>query len=256
MKVRRTQAPMFEEYVNVVRRLRKECPWDREQTHQSIRHSLLEEAYEVLEAIDHENWKELKQELGDLLLHVTMHAIMAEEQGSFSLQDVLETAREKMIRRHPHVFGNAQAGTAREVKSHWEKIKLTEGRQSIIDGVPRELPSLLRAWRIQEKASKVGFDWEHSKDVLQKVHEEADELEAAEKERKEEEFGDLLFSLVNYARFLDVNPELALKKTIEKFIRRFQHVERELGKRGKRPEDVTLEEMDELWNEKKSMEKR
>ena len=248
----------FQEFTAVVRRLRKECPWDREQTHESIRHSLIEETYEVIEAIEEKNSDELKRELGDLLLHIVLHSVMAEEEQTFSLRDVLTSATEKMIRRHPHVFGSAVADTAHDVKRNWEHIKLTEGRTSIIDGVPKKMPALLRALRIQEKASKVGFDWKKKRDVWNKVTEEIIELAGAERSRKQrridEEFGDLLFALVNYSRFLGVNPEFALHGAIKKFSSRFRHVEDELRRRGKRPGTVPLKEMDAIWEERKKKE--
>lgn len=251
MKERETDK-LFFEYLTVVRRLRKDCPWDREQTHQSIRHSLIEEAYEVVEAIDHNDLGELKKELGDLLLHVAFHAIMAEEKEAFNIEDVLKSSMEKLIRRHPHVFGETKVESAGHVKANWEKIKMSEGRESLMDGVPKELPSLLRAHRLQEKASKVGFDWKEKRHVWEKVREEIDELHHSENkgtpEETEEEFGDLLFALVNYSRFLNVNPENALRKSTEKFIRRFQGIERELKRRGRRVEESTLEEMDKLWD--------
>jgi tetrapyrrole methylase family protein/MazG family protein len=251
VKERKTDK-LFLEYMAVVRRLRKECPWDREQTHQSIRHSLIEEAYEVVEAIDENNLGELKKELGDLLLHVALHAVMAEEKKAFDMDAVLQSSMEKLIRRHPHVFGGRAVENAREVKVNWEKIKMSEGRNSLMEGVPKELPSLLRAHRLQEKASKVGFDWKEKSPVWEKVREEIDELQQAERngrvDETEEEFGDLLFALVNYSRFLNINPENALRRSTEKFIRRFQALEQELVRRGKRVEDSTLEEMDELWN--------
>lgn len=251
MKERKTDK-LFLEYMAVVRRLRKECPWDREQTHQSIRHSLIEEAYEVVEAIDENDLGELKKELGDLLLHVALHAVMAEEKKAFDIDAVLHSSMEKLIRRHPHVFGGLAVENAREVKVNWEKIKMSEGRNSLMEGVPKELPSLLRAHRLQEKASKVGFDWKEKGPVWEKVREEIDELQRAEQtgqaDETEEEFGDLLFALVNYSRFLNINPENALRRSTAKFIRRFQALEQELVQRGKRVEDSTLEEMDELWN--------
>jgi MazG family protein len=246
---------LFEQYVEVIRRLRKECPWDREQTHSSIRHSLLEEAYEVIDAIDQNNPEELKQELGDLLLHVTLHSVMAEEEKAFAIDDLLTSAMEKMIRRHPHVFGDVKVENSGQVRANWEQLKMKEGRRSALDGIPKEIPALLRAGRIQEKASKVGFDWKESEDVWKKVNEEIQELHAAGGSDKVEELGDVLFSLVNYARFLDINPEMALKRTTEKFMRRFRHIEQELAKRGKKPEEVTLEELDGLWNEGKRMER-
>jgi tetrapyrrole methylase family protein/MazG family protein len=245
----------FLEFVAIVRRLRKECPWDREQTHQSIRHSLIEEAYEVVEAIDHEQPQALKDELGDLLLHVALHSVIAEESGAFSLSDVVRAINKKLVRRHPHVFGKVKAETSKEVKANWEKLKLAEGRNSVVDGVPRDLPALLQAYRVQEKASKVGFDWNNKLDVWKKVEEEVKELQQAQAEGNhkdvESEFGDLLFALVNYARFINVNPEMALRKATEKFITRFHAVESELKKRGKRIEDSSLREMDEIWNERK-----
>ncbi|MGB2868450.1 MAG: nucleoside triphosphate pyrophosphohydrolase [Bacteroidota bacterium] len=254
MKKKRTQE-LFDEYFSIVRRLRKECPWDREQTHRSIRHSLIEEAYEVVESIDENDLEALKGELGDLLLHVTLHALMAEEEKAFTLDDVLQTSKEKLIRRHPHVFGNTKVRDAAEVKMNWERIKLTEGRTSVLDGVPGEMPALLRASRLQEKVSKVGFDWKKKKDVWKKVDEELKELHAAERSKRrhniEAEFGDLLFALVNYARFLKVNPEISLRHAVKKFSRRFRFVEQELEKRGKKPGQSSLEEMDELWNKGK-----
>lgn len=243
----------FTEYVNLVRTLRRECPWDREQTHQSIRQSLIEEAYEVVEAIDHNHQDELKKELGDLLLHVTLHSVMAEEKDSFTIDDVLMTSMEKLIRRHPHVFGETKAHGAAEVKQNWEKIKMSEGRQSVTDGIPKDLPALQKAYRLQDKASRVGFDWKQKDDVWKKVEEEIIELKEAERrsdpERIEEELGDLLFALVNYARFLNVNPESALRKANSKFSKRIRSIEEELGRRGKKMADSTLEEMDGLWND-------
>lgn len=260
MKKKQSIETLFADYVQVVRRLRKECPWDREQTHQSIRHSLIEEAYEVVEAIDHKDMDDLKLELGDLLLHVVLHSIMAEEESAFTIEKVISESSAKLIRRHPHVFGNTKVRDSKDVLNNWEKIKLTEGRKSLMDGVPKKMPSLLRAHRLQEKASKVGFDWKRKEDVWEKVVEEIGELHDAEKKRShdhlEEEFGDLLFALVNYARFLKVNPESALSKSTRKFTRRFQRIEEEIRKRGKKLEHSTLEEMDEIWNKGKKQEKK
>ncbi|RPI06325.1 MAG: nucleoside triphosphate pyrophosphohydrolase [Ignavibacteriae bacterium] len=245
----------IKKFVKIVRRLRKDCPWDREQTHKSIRHSLIEETYEVIEAIDQNDSDELKKELGDLLLHIVLHTVMAEEEKSFTLEEVINSISEKMIRRHPHVFANVVAKDAHTVKKNWEHIKLAEGRKSVIDGVPREMPALLRAMRIQEKASKVGFDWNKKQDVWKKVDEEIKELSAAERSRKhahiEEEFGDLLFSLVNYSRFIGVNPEFALTGSIDKFSKRFHHIESELQRHGKRIGTVPLKELDKIWDAKK-----
>jgi tetrapyrrole methylase family protein / MazG family protein len=260
LKKKQTIESLFADYVQVVRKLRKECPWDREQTHQSIRHSLIEEAYEVVESIDHKDMDGLKLELGDLLLHVVLHSVMAEEESAFTIETVIADSSAKLIRRHPHVFGTTKVRDSKEVLNNWEKIKLSEGRKSLMDGVPKKMPSLLRAHRLQEKASKVGFDWKKKEDVWEKVVEEIDELHGAEKKRShdhlEEEFGDLLFALVNYARFLKVNPESALSKSTKKFTRRFQRIEEEIRKRGKRLEHSTLEEMDAIWNEGKKQEKK
>ena len=245
----------FNNFVEITKRLRKECPWDREQTHASIRHSLIEEAYEVVESIEHEQWGELRKELGDILLHVVFHANIAEEQNEFTLDQVIKSVSEKMIFRHPHVFGTTKVGGAEEVKQNWEKLKMQEGRESLMDGVPKELPALLRAHRLQEKAAKVGFDWKKREDAWKKVEEEIQELHhAVEHEtlaRVESEFGDLLFAMVNYSRFLNINPENALRHTIEKFIARFQFIERTLKGRGKDIHSSSLEEMDALWEEAK-----
>ena len=245
----------FSDFVRIVRRLRHECPWDKEQTHQSIRHSLIEEAYEVVETLDENNLEELRKELGDLLLHVVMHATMAEQEKEFTLKGVVEGISEKLIRRHPHIFGTRKVMNVQEVKHNWERLKMAEGRESVLEGVPRHLPALQRASRIQERAARVGFDWKKRKDVWKKVEEEAGELKRVlrtrDKKRREEEFGDFLFALVNYARFVDVNPENALRSTIEKFERRFRYIETELKKAGKDIHDSTLEEMDEHWNKAK-----
>ncbi len=248
----------FENFIRIVRRLRKECPWDRKQTHKSIRHSLIEETYEVIEAINRDNPVELKQELGDILLHIVLHSVMAEEKRAFTIDDVIDSISEKMTRRHPHVFGNISVKNADEVKRNWEHIKLKEGRKSVIDGVPSEMPALLRALRIQEKASKVGFDWKRKSDVWKKVVEEINEFSDAEKTRKKkkikEEFGDILFALVNYSRFIGVNPEFALNGSIDKFSKRFGHIEDELKRRGRSINKTSLKEMDEIWNSRKKKE--
>jgi MazG family protein len=245
----------FHQFVSIVRRLRHECPWDREQTHQSIRHSLIEEAYEVVEALDENNLDELKKELGDLLLHVVMHATIAEQGKEFTLQEVIDGISDKLIRRHPHVFGTKKVKDVAEIKHNWEKLKMSEGRTSVLEGVPKHLPALQRAMRIQERAAKVGFEWKRTRDVWKKVEEETHELKTAlasrNRARREEEFGDFLFALVNYARFIDVNPENALRSTIEKFTRRFRYIETELKKTGKDIHDSSLEEMDGHWNNAK-----
>ena len=254
---------LFEELVEIMARLRGEtgCPWDREQTHQSLKPYFVEETYEVLEAIDEGDAGKLCEELGDVMLQVVFHARMAEEVALFDVADVIGAINEKLVRRHPHVFGDVQADTAQEVLFNWEQIKRTErenarGRGSLLDGVPRELPALLRAHRLQEKASRVGFDWTEVEPVLRKVEEEYGELKAAiaerQPERMEAELGDLFFSLVNLSRFIAVNPEEALRKTIARFIARFRYIEEELARRGTSLNQATLQEMDALWDEAKT----
>ena len=246
----------FIEFVKIVKRLRKECPWDKEQTHSSLRRCLLEESYEVLEAIDNNNLDELKKELGDLLLQVVFHTSIAEEKNEFSLSDVINLETEKLVARHPHVFDNLKVSGSDEVKANWEKLKFKEGRESILDGVPKELPALFKAYRIQEKASKVGFDWKEEKPVYQKILEEIEELKkninsVAAHSEIEDEFGDVLFSIVNYSRFLKINPEDALRKTIEKFITRFNKIEDYAKSTNKKLEDMGSDEMDEIWSASK-----
>ncbi|MDT8325307.1 MAG: nucleoside triphosphate pyrophosphohydrolase [Bacteroidota bacterium] len=249
----------FDQLLAIMQRLRRECPWDREQTNDSIKGHTIEEAYEVVEAIDHGDDAELQGELGDLLLHVVFHSEIAAEGGRFTIEDVLRSIIDKLVRRHPHIFSDTTVENSDDVKRNWEQIKMDEGRESVIDGVPRSLPALLKAYRMQDKASKIGFDWERGEDVWAKVHEEIEELrqavEGRDGENIEEEIGDLLFSLVNYARFLKVNPEDALRGTIDKFDRRFRHVERRLRDQGRDPADASLAEMDIYWEEAKNDEK-
>lgn len=248
----------FDELLSIMKRLRKECPWDREQTNDSIKGHTIEEAFEVVEAIDHRNDHDLQQELGDLLLHVVFHTEIAAEDNRFTIEDVLRAIIDKLVRRHPHIFGDTEVRDSGDVKRNWEQIKMDEGRESVIDGVPRSLPALLKAYRMQDKASKIGFDWERGEDVWAKVHEEIEELRLAVEGKNvahiEEEIGDLLFSIVNYARFLRVNPEDALRRTIDKFDRRFRHVERRLREQNREPGDATLDEMDGYWDEAKRSE--
>ena len=245
----------FNEFVEIVKRLRKECPWDREQTNDSIKSATIEEAYEVVEAIENKDYDELKKELGDLLLHVVFHTEIASETHDFKIEDVIDSITEKLIRRHPHVFGEVKVTDSKEVKKNWEEIKLTEGRKALLDGVPEMLPALQRAHRLQEKAAKVGFDWEKKEDVWKKVIEEMEEMHASEKdgtyEELEGEIGDVFFALVNYARFLDVNPENALRRTNTKFIKRFGYVEKKITGLGKKLSESNLEEMDKYWEESK-----
>jgi len=247
----------FDELLAIMRRLRGKdgCPWDKEQNHKSIRPYLVEETYEVIEAIDEENFDKLEEELGDLLLQIVFHAQMAAEAGRFDIDDVLAHIIRKIKGRHPHVFESTKVEDSKEVLRNWEKIKMGEGRESVLDGVPKELPALLKAARIQEKAARVGFDWDQIDSVFAKVEEELAEFRAAyrdhNRDKIEEELGDILFSLVNVARFLETNPEDALRRTINKFIERFKYIERQLQARGQKPTEVTLEEMDELWEEAK-----
>lgn len=245
----------FRQFVSVVRRLRRECPWDRKQTHRSLRESLIEETYEVVEALDMNDPHKLREELGDLLLHVLMQGTIAEEKGEFALREVIRGITAKLISRHPHVFGGSRVRSAKEVKHNWEMLKMREGRTSVLDGIPRTLPSLQRAMRVQQRAAKVGFDWKNRDDVWKKVREEVEELRKvlrrAPASRREEEFGDLLFALVNYARFLNVDAEGALRRTVEKFTKRFLHVERKLLEQGSSVHSATLEQMDALWNDAK-----
>ncbi len=245
----------FLELVNILKKLRKECPWDREQTNDSIKAATIEEAYEVVEAIDEKNYDELKNELGDLLLHIVFHSQIAEDNSHFTLSDVIDGITSKLIRRHPHVFKNTKVSGTEEIKKNWETIKLQEGRDSVLEGVPENLPALLKAYRIQEKASKIGFDWKNKDDVWVKVLEEIKEFKNAEKlgniNDMENEMGDILFALTNYCRFLNINPENALRKSNKKFINRFQYIENKLKENGKNITETSLEEMDKLWDESK-----
>ncbi len=246
----------FEELVDIVKQLRKECPWDREQTNDSIKAATIEEAYEVVESIDNKNYTELKNELGDLLFHIVFHSVMAEEINEFRLAEVIESIKGKLIRRHPHVFGEVVVDGSEQVKKNWETIKLEEGRDSVLEGVPENLPSLQRAHRLQEKAAKVGFDWEKKEDVWKKVIEEIEEMHQSEKEESKEELeneiGDVFFALVNYARFLNINPEYALRKTNKKFVRRFNYIEKKILETGRKISESNLQEMDKYWEESKS----
>jgi len=256
----------FREFVDIVYRLRKECPWDMEQTHQSLRRCLLEESYEVLEAIDKNDKVELRKELGDLILQVIFHSILGEETGDFTLKEVLEGETKKLIDRHPHVFGDKSLDENKltdsgKVKVNWEKLKSKEGRESVIDGIPAELPALFKAYRTQEKASKIGFDWKEKAPVYDKILEEVNELKVNIESGKpqadiEDEFGDVLFSIVNYARFINVNPEDALRGTIEKFSRRFREMEKSFISEGRDVHALSLDEMDARWNTIKGKEKQ
>ncbi len=250
-------AESFVHFVRIIRQLRRDCPWDKEQTHDSVKHLLIEEAYETLEAIDRKDWDELKRELGDILLHVVFHSVMAEEDGSFSLGDVIETEAEKLIRRHPHVFSDITVQGVNDVLANWEQIKMKEGkRKSILQGVPGRLPALLRAQRVQEKAAGVGFDFPERNEAWSKVVEEIEEFRhivdsGAGTTEREAEFGDLLFALVNYARFIGINSENALRRTNEKFAGRVRFIEQKLAESGRTMSEAGLAEMDAYWEEAK-----
>jgi XTP/dITP diphosphohydrolase len=246
----------FQKFVDITKRLRKECPWDREQTHASIRSGMIEEAFEAVDAIDANDMNELRKELGDVLLQVVFHSNLAEETSSFTLEEVITGISKKMIDRHPHVFGTTAVHGSEEVKTNWEKLKMKEGRKSVMDGVPQAMPALMRAQRLQEKASKVGFDWDRKELAWKKVEEELAEFKQAsadgDKNAEQAEFGDLLFSLVNYGRFLRLNSEDALRGTVNKFVTRFQHIEKRLKENGKDFASSSLEEMDKFWEEAKA----
>ncbi|HEX6981423.1 MAG TPA: nucleoside triphosphate pyrophosphohydrolase [Balneolaceae bacterium] len=252
----------FENLVAIVKILRKECPWDRKQTHESIKDNLIEEAYEAVEAIDNEDFDELEKELGDVLLHVVFHSNMANETDRFNIGDVIYSIQEKLIRRHPHVFGDAVADDEQQVAENWENIKLKEGKDSVLEGIPKQLPALIRAQRMQQKAGNVGFDWQHSpkgeQQVWDKLEEELQEfketLEKGDQQKSRDEFGDLLFSLVNVGRFFDLNAEDSLRSTNKKFITRFQYIEQSLKEENKNIAETSLEEMDKYWEKAKSIE--
>jgi XTP/dITP diphosphohydrolase len=245
----------FERLAEIVTLLRTDCPWDRKQTPDSLVHLTLEEVYEMIHAIDSRDEAELKKELGDILLHICFQSVLAAERKAFTIDDVLDAIATKLIFRHPHVFGQDVAKDESAVKANWEKLKMKEGRKSVLDGVPRAMPELLRAYRVQEKAAGVGFDWKTDDGVWKKLNEELLELRHAKTPKaREEELGDVLFTLVNLSRFLKVNPEDALRKTTEKFIRRFQWLETEVQKSGKSWHDFTMEELDALWEKAKKQE--
>jgi XTP/dITP diphosphohydrolase len=238
--------------LSVMDELREKCPWDRKQTIQSLRPMTIEETYELGDAILKADWNLLKEELGDLFLHIIFYVRIAREENKFTLEDVLKAITEKLIIRHPHIYGDVEVRNEEEVKKNWEKLKLKEGKESVLSGVPVGLPALVKAIRIQEKVKQVGFEWDHREQVYEKIMEELQELQVAVKENDasamEEELGDLLFSVVNYARFLKVDADSALERTNLKFINRFQLLEKEVRSEGKNLQEMSLEEMDELWN--------
>ena len=249
----------FGRLLKIMDELRAGCPWDREQTFESLRHLTIEETYELSDAILSNHPEEIKKELGDLMLHLVFYAKIGSENNQFDIKDVIESISEKLIIRHPHIYGEVKVNDQEEVKSNWEKIKLKEGKKSVLEGVPASLPALLKAYRMQEKAGGVGFEWRKREDVWEKVQEEMHELlyeveQSAPIEKIEDEFGDLLFALVNYARYAGINPEDALEKTNRKFKRRFHHIESRVTEKGNKLQDMTLEELDAFWNEAKTME--
>ena len=247
----------FERLLTIMDELREKCPWDMKQTLESLRHLSIEEVYELGDAILDGDMDEVKKELGDVFLHLVFYSRIASETEAFDVADVLNSICEKLISRHPHIYGDTVVKDEAEVLSNWEKLKLKEGKKSVLEGVPRSLPAMVKAQRIQDKAKGVGFDWENSDQVWEKVLEELNEFkEAKTKEDQEEEFGDLLFSLINYARFKGIHPEDALEKTNKKFIYRFQYLEMESAKDGKQMGEMTLNEMDEYWNRAKELKKK
>lgn len=247
----------FQRLLNIMDDLRAQCPWDKKQTMQSLRHLTIEETYELGDAILDNDLQEVKKELGDLLLHIVFYAKIGSETGDFDIADVANGVCDKLIIRHPHIYGDVKVDDEEDVKRNWEKIKLKEGNKSVLGGVPKSLPALVKASRIQDKAAGVGFDWDNIDDVFAKVKEEIEELHAEVKAQKhtaiEAEFGDVLFSLINYARFLKVNPEDALERTNKKFIARFQYLERKAAESGKSLRDMTLAEMEAYWQESKGV---
>lgn len=248
----------FERLLIIMDELREQCPWDKKQTIESLRHLTIEETYELADAIIEKDMQNIKKELGDILLHIVFYARIASETNDFNIADVINAVCEKLIHRHPHIYGDVKVNNEEDVKQNWEKLKLKEGNKSVLGGVPVSLPSLVKASRIQEKARAVGFDWENPGQVWEKVQEEINELKHevdtnAPLEKIEDEFGDVLFSLINYARFININPEDALEKTNKKFIKRFQYLEAKASKSGKQLSDMTLAEMDVYWNEAKKL---
>ena len=246
----------FERLLNIMDDLREKCPWDKKQTIESLRHLTIEETYELCDAIINDDLQELKGEIGDLMLHMVFYSKIASERNAFDIEDVLRNVCDKLIHRHPHVYGDVKAETEEEVKANWEKLKLEEGSQtsekkSVLKGVPKSMPSLVKAVRIQDKVKGVGFDWDNKEQVWEKVQEEIDEfkseVEAANHQNMEQEFGDLMFSLVNYARFIGINPEDALEKTNKKFVNRFKKMESAINKEGKELNAMNLNEMNQYW---------
>ncbi|MBL7758581.1 MAG: nucleoside triphosphate pyrophosphohydrolase [Chitinophagaceae bacterium] len=247
-----TLSSAFMRLVGIMDELREKCPWDRKQTIHSLRQMTIEETFELADAITDNQWQGIREELGDLMLHILFYARIGKEQEQFTLQQVIEGISEKLISRHPHIYGDVKVENAEDVKKNWEKLKLKEGKTSVLSGVPRSLPAMVKAMRLQEKAKQVGFEWDNKEQVWDKVEEETNELKAAmnrgDQEQIEEEFGDLLFSLVNYARFLQVDAENALERTNKKFIHRFTQMEKAALDQGRDLAGMSLQEMDAIWD--------
>ena len=249
------QLSAFERLLDIMDELREQCPWDRKQTFESLRHLTIEETYELGDAILDNDLQEIKKELGDLLLHIVFYAKIGSEQNAFDIGDVANEICDKLINRHPHIYGDTKVYDADQVIKNWESIKLKEGRNSVLEGVPKSLPALVKAFRIQEKVAGVGFEWDNAEDVLDKVKEEIIELkqevEDQNLDKMEDEFGDVLFSLINYARYHKINPELALERTNKKFIKRFKYIEESAKKEGKVINELTFDQMEVFWNKAK-----
>jgi len=249
------QLEAFDRLLNILNELREKCPWDRKQTMESLRNLTIEETYELADSILENDLPEIRKELGDLLLHVVFYAKIAEEQQAFDITDVIHSLCDKLVQRHPHVFGEISVEDSKQVEENWEQIKMKEGQKSILSGVPDSLPALIKANRIQQKVRGVGFDWENKEQIWDKVQEELDELEHEvrheNKEKMEAEFGDLLFSIINAARLYDIDPENALEKTNKKFIKRFKFLEENTISKGRSLKDMTLDDMNVIWEEAK-----
>ncbi len=244
----------FERLLNIMDDLREQCPWDRKQTFQSLRNLTIEEAYELADELLHEDLEGIKEEIGDLMLHMVFYAKIADEKGAFDIADALNAVCEKLIKRHPHIYGDINVKDEEEVKRNWEQLKLKEGKKSVLSGVPKGLPAMIKAYRMQDKTAQVGFEWDNSEQVWEKVQEEMAEFKETldqnlSQEKKEEEFGDVLFSLINYARFQNIDPETALDRINHKFRKRFEFIERNAPRELK---EMSLEEMDALWDEAKT----
>ena len=257
MNSREDQLKAFDRLLTIMDELREQCPWDRKQTMESLRHLTIEETYELGDAILDKDMEEIRKELGDVLLHLVFYSKIGSETNDFDIADVANGICDKLIDRHPHIYGDVKVENEDDVKRNWENLKLKEGKKSVLEGVPRSLPAMVKANRIQDKVAGVGFDWEKPEQVFEKLKEELEELQYEVNENNqseiEAEFGDVLFSMVNYARFLKVNPENALERTNKKFIKRFQHLERRAKERNKSLKDMTLAEMDVFWNEAKTL---